>query len=817
VSAAHQKEPTNFKKNVLKITVMGMKLKFFFVYFLFFSTLISSAQKGIRIKENFDFDWKFILNDSSEASAKIHDDSKWEEVQLPHDWSIGLSLDEKNGGSMAFLPGGTGWYRKTFRVPAEYKGKKISILFDGVYHQSDVFINGNHLGFHPYGYTGFEYDLTPHLKYGAENKLVVKVDHSNSPSSRWYSGSGIYRHVWLTTTNPIHVSTWGTSITTPEVSEGSAEVRIVTDIENGSDKNRSILIQNRIIDPDGKEVALTKSNVAVEEGESGKAEQLVSIQKPVLWSTENPYLYIMETTLKVNGKVIDIYKTPFGIRYFRFDADKGFFLNGENIKLKGVNLHQDAGSLGTAVPDRSYLRKLKILKEYGCNAIRCSHNPPSQEFLDICDSLGFVVIDEIFDKWKTRGAFYGYYTKYFDDWWKKDMDAMLLRDRNHPSIIMWSLGNETSEQNDMSGEGTARAKMLQDYVHVTEPTRPVTAVIAPADVTKRAYNENGFNEVFDIVGYNYQEPWLIEDRKRFPDRKMFIAEAFPFYTGRPNSIRDYNPENPWYVVENNDFVFGQFLWAGVDYLGESSGWPSTGWPTCPFDVCMFEKPRAAFHRSVWNKNPMVRIAVADQSLDIDPGKDHWSWPHLAEHWNFPQYKGHIIEVQTITNCDSVELWVNNLTMGRRRTADYSNNTIVWHVPYREGSIRARGYNNGREAAQFELNTANKPARIELLADRKKISADGMDLSHITIQIVDEKGVVVPVADQVITVEITGNGKLIGLDNGDLRKEGTFSGNNIKTYFGKALATIQSSRSKGEILVRIKTGKLPESTLTITAN
>jgi beta-galactosidase len=432
----------------------------------------------------------------------------------------------------------------------------------------------------------------------------------------------------------------------------------------------------------------------------------------------------------------------------------------------------------------------------------------------MCDSLGFLVIDEIFDKWKMGRAFWDYYSQYFDGWWKKDLDAMLLRDRNHPSVILWSLGNETSEQNDTSGEGTTRVKMLQDYVHETEPTRPVTVVIAPADVRKRIYNENGFNEALDIVGYNYQEPWMTDDKKRFPERIMFVAEAFPYYSGRHNSIRDYNPLNPWYVVENNDFIFGQFLWAGVDYLGESSGWPSTGWPTCPFDVCMFEKPRAAFHRSVWNETPMVRIAVADQSLNIDPGKDHWSWPHLAGHWNFPQYKGHIIEVWTTTNCDSVDLLLNGMSLGKRKTTDYTNHTIVWHVPYREGKIEAKGYNEGKEVSSYVMMTSGKPARIVLTPDRDSISSDGQDLSHITIQIVDDKGITVPDADCLITVEVRGNAKLKGVDNGDLRRDGTFKGSKIRTYFGKALATVQSTRDTGEAVIHAKAEGLPESTITV---
>jgi beta-galactosidase len=770
------------------------------------------SQAGTRQTEKFDFDWKFLLGDTAVASAVNYDDSKWEDVQLPHDWSIKLPLNKKNGGAMGFLPGGIGWYRKTFSIPDNYNGKKVVIAFDGVYHQSDVYINGKHLGFHPYGYTGFEYDLTPYLNFGRQNTIAVRVDHSNSPSSRWYSGSGIYRHVWLKITNAVHVATWGTYITTPVVSESSGEIKIATTIKNNSSHNGNLQVINKIISADGKEVVAAKTSTSIQNGKEGIVDQSMHVPNPRLWSIEKPYLYTMETTVRVNGKTTDQYKTSFGIRSLTFDANKGLFLNGKNIKLKGFCIHQDAGSLGTAVPDASYLRRLKILKEYGVNAIRCSHNPPASEFLDMCDSLGFVVIDEAFDKWKA-----GYYSKFFDDWWQKDMDAMLLRDRNHPSIILWSIGNETSEQFNATGVGTARAVMLRDYVHKVDPTRLVTAAIAPGNTNNRVYNKSGFTEALDVVGYNYQEPWLADDKKAFPNRIMYVSEAFPYYRGRPNSIRDYNPLNPWYYVAENDFIIGQFIWSGIDYLGESSGWPSTGWPTGLFDECMFEKPIAAFHRSVWNDEPIVRIAVADQSLNIDPGKDHWSSPYLAAHWNFEQYDGHIIEVETTTNCDSVELWINDRSMGKRARANWSNNTILWHVPYKAGEIKAIGYNKDKEVAKFELRTAGKAAKIKLSADRLQIQADGQDLSHITMELVDDKGIVVPDSDQKITVEVVGTGRLIGLDNGDLRADSFFTGNPVKTYFGRALATVQSGRLKGEIQIRAMCGDLPVSTLTLKCN
>lgn len=792
------------------------KMSHFITRFLFITLIVfpffGFSQAGTRQTEKFDYDWKFLLGDTAVASAANFDDSGWENVQIPHDWSIKLPLNKKNGGAMGFLPGGIGWYRKVFSIPKNYNGKKVVIEFDGIYHQSDVYINGKHLGFHPYGYTGFEYDLTPYLNYGRQNTIAVRVDHSNSPSSRWYSGSGIYRHVWLKITNPVHVATWGTYITTPNITESSAEIKIATTIKNNSSHNGNFQVINRIINADGNEVVAAKVLTSIEIGKGGIVDQSLHVPNPRLWSIEKPYLYTMETTVRVNGKATDQSRTFFGIRSLTFDANKGLFLNGKNVKLKGFCMHQDAGSLGTAVPDASYLRRLKILKEYGVNAIRCSHNPPSAEFLDMCDSLGFVVIDEAFDKWKA-----GYYSKYFDDWWQKDMDAMLLRDRNHPSIILWSIGNETSEQFNSTGVGTARAVMIRDYVHKVDPTRPVTAAIAPGNTITRIYNKSGFTEALDVVGYNYQEPWLSDDKKVFPNRIMYVAEAFPYYRGRLNSIRDYNPLNPWYYVAENDFIIGQFIWSGIDYLGESSGWPSTGWPTGLFDVCMFEKPIAAFHRSVWNDEPMVRIAVADQSLDIDPGKDHWSSPYLAAHWNFQQYDSHIIEVKTTTNCDSVELWINDKSMGKRVKASWSNNTIVWHVPYKAGEIKAIGYNKDKEVTKFELRTAGKPAKIRLSADRMRIEADGQDLSHISMELVDDKGIVVPDSDQKITVEVVGTGHLIGLDNGDLRADSFFSGNPVKTYLGRVLATIQSSRLKGDIQIKAMCGDMPVSTLTIKCN
>ncbi|MDR1781073.1 MAG: DUF4982 domain-containing protein [Tannerella sp.] len=793
----------------------------FTVLLLIASCLTGYSKAPERLRESFDFDWKFILQDEKSALNAEYDDSGWDEVQLPHDWSIGLLPDSTKGASNGFYPGGIGWYRKTFIAPQTWKGQHVSILFDGVYHRSDVYINGRHLGFYAYGYIGFEYDITPYLQYGKENVIAVRVDHSDCPSSRWYSGSGIYRHVWLNITNQVHIATWGTYITTPEITDEAATVSVETTVENSDSsiaKIKSLVLQSTIIAPDGKVVATVSTPFTLQANTKQPVTSKLTLSKPRLWSCEEPALYRLVSVVKEGSRVLDRYETPFGVRSFDFDPDKGFFLNGKNMKLQGFCMHHDNGCLGAAVPDRANIRKLQIIKEYGCNAIRCSHNPPTPEFLDACDSLGFLVIGEAFDKWKG-----GYYAQHFDQAWQKDLGSMLLRDRNHPSIIIWSAGNETSEQGDLSGEGTKRAKMLYDYIRATDPSRPVSVSLATSDDDVEAYNISGFADVFDIVGYNYQEPWYAEDHKNFPKRIILGTETFPFYHGRWGStkrhyyVRDYFPRNPWYDVIENDYVSGGFIWTGIDYLGETMGWPSKGWVTGLFDVCMFEKPRAAFHRSMWNDEPMVRIAVQDQSLNIDPGKDHWSWPHLAAHWNFPQYKGHIIQVQTTTNCDSVELFINNASFGRRKRTDYTNNTIVWYVPYRAGKILAKGYNDGVEVATYELNTSGKATKVALEADRTDIAADGQDISFITVVLQDEKGITVPDSDRKISFEVSGAGRLLGVDNGDLRSHEPSNGNSHITYFGHAQLIVQSTRQPGFITIKATATGLQSTEIKITTN
>ncbi|MBR0533800.1 MAG: DUF4982 domain-containing protein [Bacteroidales bacterium] len=753
------------------------------------------AAKSPRARVNFDFDWKFTLNNDNPAFAQpATDDSAWEDVQIPHDWNIKETFVEGRGsdGSAANLPGGIGWYRKTFDAPASWKGKSVTIIFDGIQHQSDVYINGHHLGFHPYGYTSIVYDLTPYLKYGQKNVIAVRAN-TTGQRPRWYAGAGIYRHVTLDVTSQIHVDTYGTYITFPEVSKTAARVNVVTTVRNDGSKTANVTVSQRILDASGKQVGkVSSANGSIAEEAEGDITVSMDMTMPELWSIENPYLYTMETTVKAAGAVKDVYTTTFGVRSARFDKDRGFILNGEQVKLKGVCLHTNSGSLGVAIPDRSFERCLEILKEYGVNAIRFGHHQPQSVFLDMCDRMGFVVYDEAFDKWKS-----GYYAQYFDEWWQKDLENMLLRDRNHPCVVVWSIGNELSEANLTTDEGVQRAAMLQDFVHSFEPTRQVS-------LAAQNNHQFKFAGVTDVIGYNYLEARLIAEKNSVaPDRITLVTEELPFYRGEEGNIRSYTPLNPWELISQTDFIAGGFIWSGVDYVGEASR-GSRGWPNGLFDVTMYEKPRAAYHRAMWNDEPVVRINVPFQEADIDMGRDLWQWPKVVNHWNLPEsYMGYVIPVETPTNCEEVQLFQDGHLMGSQKTADFTNHTIVWYLPYRPGTLEAKGLIGGEVVASCTITTAGAVSKAEVKADRNSIKADGQDLSFISVQLLDENGNPVQTDDREVTVSVVGDGRLLGLDSGDLRRQGSFAGNSLKTYFGRVQATVQATRMAGTITVKVE--------------
>ena len=756
---------------------------------IFLTLALSTRAADVREKLNIDFDWRFTLSDDVSYSHPDYDDAAWQQVQLPHDWSITMPFDERQGGQHAHLPGGTGWYRRTIDIPANLKGRRIGILFDGIFHQSDVYLNGHHLGFRPYGFGYIDYDLTPYINYGGQNTIAVRVDHEqpSEQGARWYTGSGIYRHAWLTLTQPVHVATYGTYVTT----RNSGEVCVQTTVSNDGERDANVSIEHRVLNAQGRQVALNKAALLHLQSGTSRAEKRHFVLNEVhLWSVDDPYLYTLKTVIRQGGRVIDEYSTTFGVREIEFSPTQGFLLNGQRLKLKGLCLHQDDGCLGTAVPDRAYERRLEILKEYGCNALRMSHNQPSPELLDLCDRMGFLVIDEALDKWKS-----GYYDKYFDAWWQHDILNMLTRDRNHPSIILWSIGNELQEAWDETGEGVRRAEMLRDFVHEQEPTRPVNLAAQN--------NHNGaFSAVADVSGYNYLEERMISDHRRNPQQCFLVTEELPYYRGAEGNIRSYDENNPWNAVAEHDWIAGGFIWVGVDYLGEA-GWPSHGWPNGLFDITMHEKPRAAFHRAMWSDRPHVGLAVMNPGFDLDHGRDLWQWPNMADHWSLSrQYDGQVMEVRTTTNCDRVELWLNGKQMGSKLTRDFPNHTIKWNIPFQRGRLMARAFRDDDLVDSCSIVSAYTSERLLVKPDRTELKADGQDLSFIALELTDRDGHPVQVDDRLVTVTVEGPARLRGVDSGDLRRNVPFGTPALKTWQGRAQAVVQTTREAGTIRVRV---------------
>ena len=769
--------------------------------------LFPSLRAGAGEKINFDRGWKFMLNsDRPENAAPGLDDSAWQEVTLPHDWSISLPFDDSKSGSIANLPGGTGWYRKSFSIPASDRGKTIKILFDGIYSRSDVYINGHHLGFRPYGFIYIEYDLSPYLNYGGENIIAVRAHNPDDQEhiARWYTGSGINRHAFLCKYDPLHFDTYGMSYSEFKLSPGKADFEIVSSITNDNvalRKKYELVVE--ILDADGQIVFKDRKKYGHYVNTSFKNDLgggdtvsfcLVtecSVENPHLWSTEDPYLYTARQSLYAGGRLIDRAEENLGIRTAEFTSDKGFILNGKPLKIKGFCIHQDDAGLGAALPLRSMERKLEIFREFGVNAIRCSHNPPAPEFLDLCDRMGFLVIDEAFDKWKS-----GYYAEYFDEWWRDDLLDMLVRDNCHPSVILWSIGNEVQEAWDESDEGVRRAEMLRDFVHDFDPTRPV-------NIACQNNHQGKFSKVADVAGYNYLETRMLSDHKSDPSRIFLVTEELPYYCGAEGNIRSYDTTNPWEIIEANDFIAGGFIWSGCDYIGEAV-WPSRGWPNGLFDICMVEKPRAGYLRSKWNDEPFVNIMVRDNSLDLDHGRDLWQWPASESIWNFPKsYEGLVIELNTISNCEQVQLYFNGKLMGEKTVDDFPNSTVVWNLPYHPGTLEARGINGGEVVATYTLRTAGEPVSVKASPDRNVLKADGQDLSYIQIELLDENGTLTRQASRHIKGRIEGEGELVCLISSDLRRTTPFTSKEDDSYFGRAMAIVRTTDKAGKITLKLE--------------
>ena len=754
--------------------------------------------------------WRFTLGDPAGAERPSFDDRRWRFLNVPHDWSIEGTPreDAPGGGRVGYFPAGTGWYRKSFRLPPGARGREVWLEFDGVYMNSDVWINGAHLGKRPNGYVGFAYDITRHLVPGV-NVVAVRVDNSPQPNSRWYSGNGIYRHVWLTLVDPLHVGHWGTSVTTPKADSGSAEIVVRTRVENHHRSPRRASLRSVVRDSAGLEVARGDTSFSLAAGAKIELEQRLQVESPRLWSVDAPNLYALHSTVRQGSRATDVAVTPFGIRHIAYHKDRGFLLNGRRVKMRGVNLHHEAGGLGAAVPEQVWRRRLLALKAMGANAIRTAHNPPAPEFLDLCDSLGFLVMAEAFDEWTIPKVPEGYH-KHYAEWSERDATDFIRRDRNHPSIVLWSAGNEIGEQATPDGAGVLRR--LLAIFHREDPTRPVTTgndKIA-ADSTPATLE---FLDALDIVGYNYLDRWherrelfADQDRHDHPDWRMIGTESGTIFQsfderyslGHDSSVArpNYNhgmlqAERLWKWITVRDYFAGNFMWTGIDYLGEST-WPFKGFGSGALDITGVPKDIYYLYQSLWTDRPVLRI-----------------FPH----WNWPGRVGQTIPVLAYTSCNSVELFLNGRSLGEKRmefpaqgtsggwnsyaqpvvNATTSDLHLSWDVPYQPGVLRAVGKRrDGTPACEAEVRTTGAAAAIRLAPDRDTITTGSGDVAHVSIEIVDSAGLVVPTADNLVSVSASG-GEILVVDNADLQDLEPYRSDRRRAFNGRGLAILRAEK------------------------
>lgn len=784
-----------------------------------------SGQPSGREVQNFNFDWKFYKGDQPGGEKPDFNDSDWRTLDLPHDWSIEGPFSKEWASGTGYLPGGIGWYRKVFIIPANQKNRKVFIYFDGIYNNSEVWINGVHLGKRPNGYISFQYDLTPWLKFGKENLIAVKVDHTKYGDSRWYTGSGIYRDVKLITTTPVHIKNWGVCYTTPEVSAEKAKLNIDVTVVNELKRSSSLKVTNYLLyGKDSLGVISGKVNL------DGLTEKIVSqsleLKNPKIWDVNDPNLYLLVTVLE--GKdARDNITTNVGFRSFKFDPDKGFSLNGRNMKLKGICMHHDAGTLGSAVPRKEIARRLDILKELGCNAIRTSHNPFSSDFLELCDIKGFIVIDEAFDEWELpkRKWIEGWnrgtpgkdgYSSDFKEWAITDLKDFVLRDRNHPSVIMWSIGNEIDYPNDpythpvLNTEANPQTfakydEKLPDAIHLGEvakelvatiklldKSRPVTAGLASAVMS----NETGYAQALDVTGYNYQEFRYAPDHQKYSQRVLYGSE---------NGMT----LEAWNSVADNDYVVGQFLWTGIEYLGEAGQFPSRHSTSGLIDLAGNKKPEFYFRQSLWSEKPMVFLGTTDRLTNTGP-VNLWSHKRVDPVWNWKEDQ--VISVNAFTNCEEVELLLNDNSLGIKKLSDFQNRTISWEVPFKEGTLRAVARNNGRVAASYELKTSGSPSELKALCDATTIKADRQDIARIYVSITESNGNLVYNAENEITCNITGPVKIIGMEDANPRNIENYKDNKQKAFHGKLLVYLQAIGKPGQVTVTLSSPGLQGNTV-----
>ena len=787
-------------------------------------------------KASLDFDWRFHLGDIEGGENPKFNDKQWRLLDVPHDWSIEGEYDKDNATNRqgAFLPAGIGWYRKKLQWDSEWDGKRVILQFDGVYMNSDVWVNGHHVGKRPYGYISFWYDVTRHLRQG-ENTIAVRVDHSRAPSGRWYTGSGIYRNVWLIVVDPVHIPVWGTYVRTKDVNQVQATVEITTELKNLSDRPREVTLETKILKERSARVVEDSTTVKLSRDGTEKVDQSLHIENPDLWSPETPVLYRAVSTIRSGDQTLDTYETPFGVRDIQFTVDRGFVLNGEPLELQGACLHHDGGPVGAAVPEDVLRRRLQMLKDMGANAVRTAHNPFAPEFYRLTDEIGLMVMDEAFDGWMKAKAKYDY-GLYFNEWWQRDLSDFLRRDRNHPSVIMWSIGNE------VPGWKPPDQKRLVDFVHELDPTRPVTQGRGYGGPHLDIAGFNGHGEFVNAIEKYHQNrpdlpvigteithsthtrgiyrtktkyrtrdnpaPWEMGadgGKKKWEKMKNRVykvpdladPEVFPeahprYHSSYDNSFVRMSIRDEIRVSKKLPYLLGTFRWTAFDYLGESFGWPARTENFGIIDLAGFPKDNYYLYQSQWSKEPMV---------------------HVLPHWTHPCKEGVSVPVVVYTNQPTVELLLNDNSLGKKDLDDQMQ--LVWQVPYEPGRLEAIATSGGSEVVRKALHTAGSASGIELSVDRTDLLANRRDVAHVEVSIVDQNGVNVPDADHRVDFQVIGPAKLIGVENGDILDLSPTKANYRRAFHGKCLALLQSTDEAGEVTVRASSPELQSATLTLT--
>ena len=792
-----------------------------------FTFIQSTAQSQLKRNNLFDFGWRFHLGGALGAEGPSFDDSKWRMIDLPHDWSIedlpGANspfnidaISQVNGG---FTTGGTGWYRKTFTVPQELKNKHFIIMFEGVYMNAEIWMNGEFLGKHPYGYTSFWFDISGKIKFDKENILTVKVKNEGE-NSRWYSGSGIYRHVWLKVVSPVHITTWGTYITTTQVTEKEALINLKTFVENQSGEVSKIKLVTKIINANAQEQTHVETEETIEPGKTVEIVQEIKLNNPSLWSTDSPVLYKAISEIHESETLTDQEETEFGIRSISFDAVNGFLLNGKPLKLKGGCVHHDNGILGSKAYDRAEERRVEILKAGGFNAIRSSHNPPSPAFLDACDRLGMLVIDESFDMWKEEKNPYDYHL-YFSDWWKKDIESMILRDRNHPSVVMWSIGNEIPNRD--KPEVVELAKILGDFIRLNDPTRPITSAVNDLRPDKDPYFA-----ILDIAGYNYasggdhnQKNLYETDHGRLPQRVMVGTESYPL-----------EAFGSWMEVVDHPYVIGDFVWTAFDYIGEASiGWRGYfqkqdffPWNLAfcgDMDICGWKRPQSYYRDALWKENKIsIWVTPPQPSFALNQERQLWSkwhWTDAVDDWSWKGSEGKIMDVNIYSSCGQVELFLNGKSLGKKTTDRSTKYLANFEVPYEPGTLRAVGLAGRKQVAVAELHSAVEVTQISLSSDRNKIKANGQDLSYVTVELTDNNGVRNPKADNLVSFEVVGPGTIVGVGNANPVSLESFQVPLRKAWHGRCMVVVKSDTKTGKIILKTTSEGLKTASIEIDSN